>query len=68
MELKLVEQRYRAVIDVLDGMSATDVARRDGDHWRPPVVTESPRRADGARAYYLPMSSGAAFRYRSDCS
>ncbi len=27
VELELVEQRYRAVIDVLDGMSVTDVAR-----------------------------------------
>jgi transposase-like protein len=30
VELKLMEQRYRAVIDVLDGMSVTDVARRNG--------------------------------------
>ena len=30
VELKLVEQRYRAVIDVLDGVSVTDVARRNG--------------------------------------
>jgi len=30
VELKLVEQRYRAVIDVLDGMNVTDVARRNG--------------------------------------
>ena len=30
VELKAVEQRYRAVIDVLDGMSVTDVARRNG--------------------------------------
>jgi transposase InsO family protein len=30
VELKLVEQRYRAVIDVLDGMSVTDVAARNG--------------------------------------
>ena len=30
VELKLVEQRYRAVIDVLDGMSVTDLARRNG--------------------------------------
>jgi Homeodomain-like domain len=29
VELKLVEQRYRAVIDVLDGMSVTDVAARN---------------------------------------
>jgi transposase len=29
LELKLVEQRYRAVIDVLDGMSVTDVAHRN---------------------------------------
>jgi Homeodomain-like domain len=29
VELKLVEQRYRAVIDVLDGMRVTDVARRN---------------------------------------
>jgi hypothetical protein len=26
VELKVVEQRYRAVIDVLDGMSVTEVA------------------------------------------
>jgi transposase len=30
VELKVVEQRYRAVIDVLDGMSVTDVAMRNG--------------------------------------
>jgi hypothetical protein len=30
VELKLVEQRYRAVIDVLDGMSVTDVAATNG--------------------------------------
>jgi len=30
VELKLVEQRYRAVIDVLDGMSVTEVAARNG--------------------------------------
>src|SRR5580658_4979634 len=30
VELKVVEQRYRAVIDVLDGLSVTDVARRNG--------------------------------------
>ena len=30
VELKVVEQRYRAVIDVFDGMSVTDVARRNG--------------------------------------
>lgn len=30
VELKMVEQRYRAVIDVLDGMSVSDVARRNG--------------------------------------
>ena len=29
VELKAVEQRYRAVIDVLDGMNVTDVARRN---------------------------------------
>jgi transposase InsO family protein len=29
VELKLVEQRYRAVIDVLDGMSVTEVAQRN---------------------------------------
>jgi transposase InsO family protein len=29
VELKVVEQRYRAVIDVLDGMTVTDVARRN---------------------------------------
>jgi len=26
VELKVVEKRYRAVIDVLDGLSVTDVA------------------------------------------
>jgi transposase len=30
VELKLVELRYRAVIDVLDGMSVTEVAQRNG--------------------------------------
>jgi transposase InsO family protein len=30
VELKVVEQRYRAVIDVLDGMSVTEVAARNG--------------------------------------
>jgi transposase len=30
VELKVVEQRYRAVIDVLDGMSVTEVAVRNG--------------------------------------
>jgi transposase InsO family protein len=30
VELKVVEQRYRAVIDVLDGMSVTEVALRNG--------------------------------------
>jgi transposase InsO family protein len=30
VELKVVEQRYRAVLDVLDGMSVTDVATRNG--------------------------------------
>lgn len=30
VELKLVEQRYRAVIDVLDGMTVTDVALLNG--------------------------------------
>jgi transposase len=29
VELNLVEQRYRAVIDVLDGMSVTEVAKRN---------------------------------------
>jgi transposase InsO family protein len=29
VELKLVEQRYRAVIDVLDGMNVTEVAQRN---------------------------------------
>ncbi len=30
VELEAVEQRYRAVIDVLDGMCVTEVARRNG--------------------------------------
>jgi transposase-like protein len=30
VELGLVEQRYRAVCEVLDGASVTDVARRNG--------------------------------------
>ena len=30
VELGLVEQRYKAVCDVLDGATVTDVARRNG--------------------------------------
>jgi transposase-like protein len=30
VELRLVEQRYKAVMDVLDGASVVDVARRYG--------------------------------------
>ena len=30
VELRLVEQRYQAVLDVLDGATVTDVARRYG--------------------------------------
>ena len=30
VELRLVEQRYKAVLEVLDGASVTDVARRFG--------------------------------------
>ena len=30
VELGLVEQRYKAVLEVLDGATVTDVARRNG--------------------------------------
>jgi transposase len=30
VELRLVEQRYKAVLEVLEGAQVTDVARRDG--------------------------------------
>ena len=30
VELELVEQRYHAVLEVLDGVSVTEVARRNG--------------------------------------
>jgi len=30
MELRLVEQRYQAVLEVLEGAPVTDVARRHG--------------------------------------
>jgi transposase len=60
VELKVVEQRYRAVIDVLDGMSVTEVAARNGvtrqtlHAWLPPTPTEGwplwPTRAPSPRA------------------
>ena len=49
VELKLVEQRYRAVMDVLDGMSVTDVARRNGVS-RQSVHTWLRRYANGGMA------------------
>ena len=56
VELKLVEQRYRAVIDVLDGMSVTDVARRNGVS-RQSVHTWLRRYANGGMAVLADKSS-----------
>ena len=56
VELKLVEQRYRAVIDVLDGMSVTDVARRNGVS-RQTLHTWLRRYADGGMAALADKSS-----------
>ena len=56
VELKLVEQRYRAVIDVLDGMSVTDVARRNKVS-RQTVHTWLRRYADGGMAALADKSS-----------
>ena len=56
VELKAVEQRYRAVIDVLDGMSVTDVARRNGVS-RQSVHTWLRRYADGGMAGLADKSS-----------
>jgi transposase InsO family protein len=56
VELKLVEQRYRAVIDVLDGMSVTDVARRNGVS-RQSVHTWLRRYANGGMAALADKSS-----------
>ena len=49
VELKAVEQRYRAVIDVLDGMSVTEVAQRNGVS-RQSVHTWLRRYANGGMA------------------
>ncbi len=49
VELRLVEQRYRAVMDVLDGTSVTDVARRNGVS-RQSVHTWLRRYANGGMA------------------
>ena len=56
VELKLVEQRYRAVIDVLDGMTVTDVARRNGVS-RQTVHTWLRRYANGGMAALADKSS-----------
>jgi transposase InsO family protein len=56
VELKLVEQRYRAVIDVLDGMSVTDVARRNKVS-RQTVHTWLRRYANGGMAELADKSS-----------
>lgn len=56
VELKLVEQRYRAVTDVLDGMSVTDVARRNGVS-RQTVHTWLRRYANGGMAALADKSS-----------
>jgi transposase InsO family protein len=56
VELKLVEQRYRAVIDVLDGMSITDVARRNKVS-RQTVHTWLRRYANGGMAALADKSS-----------
>jgi len=56
VELKAVEQRYRAVIDVLDGMSVTDVARRNGVS-RQTLHTWLRRYAEGGMAALADKSS-----------
>src|SRR5277367_5836021 len=56
VELKAVEQRYRAVSDVLDGMSVTDVARRNGVS-RQSVHTWLRRYANGGMAALADKSS-----------
>jgi transposase InsO family protein len=56
VELGLVEQRYRAVIDVLDGMSVTDVARRNKVS-RQTVHTWLRRYANGGMAALADKSS-----------
>src|ERR1700689_2850778 len=56
VELKLVEQRYRAVIDVLDGMSVTDVARGNGVS-RQTLHTWLRRYAEGGMAALADKSS-----------
>jgi len=56
VELKAVEQRYRAVIDVLDGMNVTDVARRN-NVTRQSVHAWLRRYADGGMAALADKSS-----------
>src|SRR3984957_539631 len=56
VELKAVEQRYRAVIDVLDGMSVTEVAQRNGVS-RQSVHTWLRRYAEGGMAALADKSS-----------
>jgi transposase InsO family protein len=56
VELKIVEQRYRAVIDVLDGLSVTDVAVRNGVT-RQSVHTWLRRYAEGGLAALADKSS-----------
>ena len=54
VELRLVEQRYKAVCEVLDGASAVDVARRSG------VARQTVH--DWLRAYAARGSAGLADR------
>jgi transposase InsO family protein len=56
VELKAVEQRYRAVIDVLDGMSVTEVAQRNKVS-RQSVHTWLRRYANGGMAALADKSS-----------
>jgi transposase-like protein len=48
VELVLVEQRYRAVLEVFDGVSVTEVARRNG------VVRQTVH--DWLRTWHVPRS------------
>jgi transposase InsO family protein len=59
VELNLVEQRYRAVIDVLDGASVSDVARRNGVT-RQTVHSWLRRYAEGGMAALADKSSRPA--------
>ena len=77
VELKAVEQRYRAVIDVLDGMSVTEVAQRNGVSRRastrgcgamptevwPPWPTRAPNPELRTRWLRSPRPGGTAGRF-----